>query len=517
MKPIFTFYLFLTFSLFFVSCSKTEWKQTEEGYYFYDKTKSRKNYSWTGETFGGVAHGEGTLIAYNKNKSIVSEKNCIALYGAMDSKYYSDSRYGKYLGKGKNKRGYIKPKGYGVLIIDKDYPDDAKELTRFSINTDWLNSHQSVYIGNFKKGLFSDFGRFYEKTELTYEGYWRKGEKTAVGKEYVNGVLLYSGYFKQGKRDGFGEEFAQSANTDSLYLKYSGEWKNNIYNGYGKLYNEYILIYEGNWKDNLYDGKGKLYSNGECIEGKWEEGINSKIYTRSLIDQALTYFGHEPKTEETEYTDLKLAENDSEFIDELMNEIHSKIETEISHNIDKRFGFWGVFRMYYQYIFTSDVKRMKKAEKALCKGLNPKELTKEINAKIYYYNENHDGNLSYIKNLKEIPEMSIVNPDLALKILDREAMEVTDGLVGVLLDIIICFCIGFIIGFIIGLFFPALIPYCGIIDLILAILSIIAAIVILFIYGSPIMTQMEVEIKQMLIYNFQLFIDSQNIIQQIIA
>ena len=120
-----------------------------------------------------------------------------------------------------------------------------------------------------------------------------------------------------------------------------------------------------------------------------------------------------------------------------MKEIHSKIETEISHNVDKRFGFWDVFRMYYQYIFTSDVKRIKKAEKAFCKGLDPKELTKEINAKIYYYNETNNDNLSYIKNLEEIPELSIVNTDLALKILDREAMEVTDGLIGIILGTVV--------------------------------------------------------------------------------
>lgn len=237
----FKIYFFLTLSLFFISCSKTEWRQTEETCYFYDKTKSSQHYSWTGETLGGVAHGKGTLITYNKNKSIVAKKNCFAVFGAMDLKFFSDSKYGKYLGKGKIKKGYIKPKGFGVLILAKDFPDDAKNLTKYSINNDWLNSHQSVYIGNFKKGLFSDFGKLYEKMALVYEGYWKKGEKTSVGKEYVNGALLYSGYFKHGKRSGFGEEFARSANTDSLYLKYSGEWENNMYDGYGKLYNEHIL------------------------------------------------------------------------------------------------------------------------------------------------------------------------------------------------------------------------------------------------------------------------------------
>lgn len=103
-----------------------------------------------------------------------------------------------------------------------------------------------------------------------------------------------------------------------------------------------------------------------------------------------------------------------------------------------------------------------------------------------------------------------------MKILEREAMEVTDGLIGVLLDIIICLVIGFIIGFIIGLCIPVLIPYCAVIDTVLGVVSIIAGIIILFVYGSPVMDQMEIEIKQMLIYNFQLYLDSQNIFQQIL-
>ena len=127
--------------------------------------------------------------------------------------------------------------------------------------------------------------------------------------------------------------------------------------------------------------------------------------------------------------------------------------------------------------------------------------------------------MSYIKNLEEIPELSIVNTDLALKILDREAMEVTDGLIGIILDII-SFCIVFlIVHFLIKILFPALfgsIPN-WLIDLAAALISIIASLIILFTYGNPAMIQIESEIQQELIYNFQLFIDSQNIIQQIIA
>ena len=46
--------------------------------------------------------------------------------------------------------------------------------------------------------------------------------------------------------------------------KYEGEFKDNKYNGYGKLFeldneNNIYLYYEGNFKDNQINGKGIKY------------------------------------------------------------------------------------------------------------------------------------------------------------------------------------------------------------------------------------------------------------------
>ena len=517
-----TMRIYLQFSILIIgvivsaSCSKMQWTTTREGFYFYGTTKAHDTYSWTGRTFEGMIHGKGTMIIYDKNGEAVSRNDCVALYGATDVDLYSDTEYGKYLGAGKIKKGYKKPDGFGVLIVDSLYPKDSRALKRFKINDAWLDKHGELYIGDFKKGKFSGFGRLYAEEILEYEGYWKNGEKSSMGKEYKDGELVYRGSYKHGKRSGVGEEFAKNSETDALYTKYSGEWKDGKYDGYGSLYNEHILVYQGNWKGGKYNGRGKLYENGQCIEGRWESGINSRIYHKSIFDDVKTYFGQESDENVQQITDLQLADDEEEFITELSKEINSEIENTISANVDRRFGFWGVFRMYYQWIFTSDVKRVKKAERAFCHGLDPRKLTEEINAKIYHFNESNDADLNYIEELEKIPELSIVNTEVAMKILEREAMEVTDGLIGVLLDIIICLVIGFIIGFIIGLCIPVLIPYCAVIDTVLGVVSIIAGIIILFVYGSPVMDQMEIEIKQMLIYNFQLYLDSQNIFQQIL-
>lgn len=509
MKNKFLLYILLCPTFLFMSCSKTEWKLTEEGYYFYGKTKPALTYSWTGDTLGGLINGKGTLIAYRKNRTIVSQSSFMALYGTADVNLYSDSRHGKYLGHGKEKKGYKRPKDFGVLIVDREYPEDAEAQNIFRINNEWLKSHQTIYIGNFHKGLFSGYGKLYNKGLLEYEGYWKKGEKSSAGKEYKDGTLIYSGYFKRGKRDGIGEEYFKSDISDTLYLKYSGEWSKGKYDGFGKLYNEHILVYEGNWDKGLYNGKGILYENGQRIDGRWEDGLNADIYNKSIIEQALTYFGQENVEETPEYSNLQLAETDSEFISGLHDELNEKIANTISSNVDKRFGFWNVLRMFYQWIFTSDIKRAKKAETAFVKNLEPEEMMKEINAKIDYYNRTNNADLAYIKNIDEIPKLSIVDTDVAFKVLEREAMDATDGIIGILIGLFFD-----LILFIVTLFIPIIHP---LIKLILFCISLALGLVILFIYGGPVMLELESEIKQMVIYNFQAYIDSQNIIQQIIS
>ena len=79
---------------------------------------------------------------------------------------------------------------------------------------------------------------------------------------------------------------------------------------------------------------------------------------------------------------------------------------------------------------------------------------------------------------------------------------------GILLDIFICIIIASIIGYVSGCYLPAAI---------LNIVSVIVGIIILLLYGGPIMNQLEIVIKQLLIYNFQQYMDSQNIISQIIS
>ena len=55
--------------------------------------------------------------------------------------------------------------------------------------------------------------------------------------------------------------------------KYTGEWKNNKYNGYGVLLFGTGLKYEGQFVDGKRHGFGTLHwPDGRIYKGEWENG-----------------------------------------------------------------------------------------------------------------------------------------------------------------------------------------------------------------------------------------------------
>ena len=167
-------------------------------------------------------------------------------------------------------------------------------------------------------------------------------------------------------------------------------------------------------------------------------------------------------------------------------------------------------------VASKDINRIISAEEYFKKDLDEKELERLINAKIDYFNSKHSTKLKYV-SLSEIPQYSIVTTDVALKIFDRESMELADVVIGWLIDILIIWVVGFIIGFIIGLCIPLLLPYIGIIDICLTILALVMGLYVAFFYETPIILDLEAEISRMIIDNYLYYIDAQNIIPQIVG
>ena len=116
-----------------------------------------------------------------------------------------------------------------------------------------------------------------------------------------------------------------------------------------------------------------------------------------------------------------------------------------------------------------------------------------------------------------MPTNTIVDTEVAMLIFNREAMETTDVLVGVVVDILICVVIAFILGFLLGFFFPPLAPYAFIIDIVMTIIAFGLGIYVSVFRTTTIALELESQIQQLMIDNYMQFLESQNIITQMLG
>lgn len=505
--------------IFAIGCNKAEWIKTANGVYLYGNIPNKGNMIWEGATTGPLAEGEGLLVTLNSNGSVNSKVKYNTFLGVVDSFQYITTPFGKYLG---NKHNDIL-NGFGVLIRNDT-------LFIGSFNEGELCGHSQIYsniestphpcyIGKMKNGIPDEIGKIYTDGLISYEGTFDSGLKEGLGHEYISGKLVYSGTFKNDYRHGKGREYIDGN------LVYDGEWSKGLRHGKGLAYNSKgLLVYSGNFKDNKYHGKGLLYKEGECVEGKWLDGRLVKSISTSVFNQVSdatkALFSNldslnittTPEVNKHEYPESQL-----QFIEQLHIEVEEYIAKEVEIRVSKRFGFWHLLRMVVQPWMISDVKRADNAENYLLKNIPADKVQNLINAKIDYYNESTDtGDLQYV-NIEKIPNGSIVSNDVAIKIFEREALETSEILIGVLLDILLCFIIAFILGFIIGAFIPGLLPFVGIIDTIMLVLSIGIGIYISIFRTTVVSMELENQICEQIVNNYMQYIEIQNIVIQMIG
>lgn len=489
--------IFISF-ICLISCNKVQWRVTTDGKYIYGKLPKGKEIVWTGSHIGPLVSGEGHISILNDKGEEKRHEEVTTTLGAIEGYNYTSISDGRYLGEREDNI----PHGFGVLIIN-----------------------DTLLIGNFKKGLLhSDNALIWqiqgENAIPVFKGGFKKGKATGVGIEYHNGKLKYEGGFKNGKYHGLGKEY-----SDNLLI-YDGEWSNNLRNGHGVEYNKRgVEIYSGGWKKGAYNGKGRLYEKGKCIEGKWTDGRLSQSISTSFIEElgnaTKVWFSNKDslnlQTLAAQENETILPTSRMEFIEQLNIEIEEYLSIQFKERVEDRFGFWHLPRMLFQPWFKSDIKRANYAQRYLCKKVKAKDIEKLINAKIDNYNQsNSQNNLNYI-SLDKIKDGDIVDTNTALKIFEREAIETTDVVVGILVDILVCFVIAFIIGFIIGLFFPALIPYVGIVDIIMSIVAICIGLYLSVFRTTAISIELEDTIHRMLVDGYMQFLDTQNVIFQMIG
>lgn len=487
--------LLITAILALASCAKPHWVQTNNGKYIYGKFNDKDNLIWEGPSNAVFADGKGVLSAYDDQGQIKESVDVSTKLGAISDYSYVITEVGSYLGEKKKRL----PNGFGVLI-----------------------DGNTVSIGRFKKGhLYKGYFQEYTivdgKLQPQLFGFMKKGKVCGVGEEYSNGLLVYKGGYKNGLRDGIGQAYQNGE------LIYSGSWKNGQRHGNGTQYKEGgLIVYEGEWDKDCYDGRGKLYENGIYQEGKWEEGrLTKSISTSVFSDLAKAtkkWFSSDTLNIEEEVIkeNIPTATSQIEFIEGLDSDLREHLQTCFGKRVEKRFGFWNLLRMIFQPWFKSDVKRASSAQKYFCKDVSAKDIQNFINEKVDFYNSTASDKLSYVK-LDKLPEDAVVNTDVALKVFEREAMETTDVGVGILVDIIICVVVAFIIGFLIGLFVPSLSPYCGIVDIVCGIIAFGIGLYLSVFRTTAITLELEASIKQMLADNYMLYLDSQNIITQLLG
>ena len=197
---------------------------------------------------------------------------------------------------------------YGIL--DNDDPDnpctlnfpDGTKYTGTMKNGEisgegtYTFANGSTYTGQVLNGLRHGKGTFTSLDGIFYEGEWRNGLKHGKGKIKQEGMEL-EGEWEEGDLKGkcrikwkSGNIFEGELNDNKMcgngYMiwfnkleKYTGQWENNLQNGFGvhiwydiKQEMKYFRDrYIGQWKDGKRDGYGKFfYSNGSIYEGYWK-------------------------------------------------------------------------------------------------------------------------------------------------------------------------------------------------------------------------------------------------------
>lgn len=513
--------LLILFSICFIlcGCNSPEWHKTLQGYYIYCPAKNDYTLEWQGDVEGCLANGKGVLVSYNKDGQIVQKEDLEAQLGVVNNWTYMPYRSYRYLGELDDEE----PNGFGVLVKndsvfignfkDGELYNGPCEVYEFA-STGLL----PVFHGALKKGKYNGVVNCYKAGQLFFEGSMKKGKRVGVGREYVDGKILYDGYYKRNLRHGLGKLYSKDG------LIYDGEWKKGLRQGEGTEYNgRGLIIYEGEWKNDLYNGKGRLYTNGQCVDGKWEDGrlvksISSSVFSQIArstkqwfgTDSLGTCLGNSP-----DY--MTVTDSQIEFITQLQSELNDYLSQELEGRIENRFGFWNLLRMVFQPWFSSDIKRAKYAERYFCKNLQSSDIQQWINNKIEYYNQNTSGELLHYVNIHDLQFGDIVDTNTAIKIFDREAMETTDVLVGILVDIVLCVIIAFILGLIIGLFVPELIPYAFIIDIVMGLIALGVGVYLSIFRTTTLSLELEYQIRQLMVDNYIQFLDANAIISQMLG
>jgi len=205
-----------------------------------------------------------TIVLAEVNIDLNKEVDLYALsqnYPRCTNTIYRHECYDIARGKGFSLEGYWKNNGLwdGVYI-----EGNSKEILYKYFNG------TRVYVGSMcsksKTGWYLCSGgtkyKLLEGGKLTSDG---KIEGKVIIR-FASGNV-FEGNMKNNLRNGYGKMFFETGNV------YEGNWLNGSSHGYGKLTFSNGDIHEGNYKNGSHHGFGKImFANGKVEEGIWENG-----------------------------------------------------------------------------------------------------------------------------------------------------------------------------------------------------------------------------------------------------
>ncbi|NXI93414.1 R10B2 protein, partial [Psophia crepitans] len=129
----------------------------------------------------------------------------------------------------------------------------------------------NTYKGMFSGGLMHGQGTYTWADGVKYEGTFVKNVQMFSGRYTWNDGSIYEGSIKNGVRHGFG--FFRSGTHPVSYI---GHWCNGKRHGKGTVYydQEHTSWYSGDWVNNIKEGWGmRCYKSGNIYEGQWEKNV----------------------------------------------------------------------------------------------------------------------------------------------------------------------------------------------------------------------------------------------------
>ena len=188
---------------------------------------------------------------------------------------------------------------------------------KFSIGRYYFNNGNKYY-GSFKDNKMHGFGKMKYPFNEFYSGNFFLGKKQGVGRYYYSNGDIYEGYWFDDLRNDFGIlKFKNGDSYTGEFIKdikhgigifyneqngdyYIGEFEYNQKQGIASIYNDNCnyeyegcvskgvkegmgiyknskILYKGEFKNNLYNGYGKILNGGSMIEGIFKNGDVKKI------------------------------------------------------------------------------------------------------------------------------------------------------------------------------------------------------------------------------------------------